>query len=82
MTQGSETRIDGLTLYEYCENVDRVRADAKAAGVKGKPVTRHHMTKGRYNGKTSVQYAELDNLELYEFAKRRYGITTAPQTGD
>jgi hypothetical protein len=69
----SEPRIDGLTLFEYCQDADRVRADAKAAGVKGKPITRHHMTKGCYNGKTSVQYAELDNLELYEFAKAKYG---------
>lgn len=73
--QNDEKRIDGQTLEEYCNDPDRVRADAKAAGVKGKPITKHHTTKGRYNGKTSVTYAELNNLELYNFAKQRFGRT-------
>ena len=73
MPTKEQTHVDGLTFEEYCNDAERVRADAIAAGVKGAPSKRYHMTDGRYNGKTSVTYAKLDNLELYNFAKQRFG---------
>lgn len=69
----AEIEIDGLTFEQYCNDPDRVRADAIAAGVKGEQYVHYCMTKGRYNGKTRVKYRELNNMDLYLFAKQKYG---------
>lgn len=68
----TEKRIDGQTLIEYCDDPERVRADAIAAGIKGEPFTYHHATRGRYNGKTSTRFKALNNLDLLQFAKQRF----------
>jgi hypothetical protein len=68
----TQARIDGMTFEEYCNDVDRVTADATAAGVKGESYVHHFMTKGQFNGKTVVRYKPLNNMDLYEFAKQKY----------
>lgn len=68
-----EKRIDGMTFEEYCNDVPRVIADATRDGVKGEAYTYHHMTRGMFNGKTSTRYKPLNNMDLYEYAKRKFG---------
>ena len=68
-----------MTLEEYCNNPEQVKADAKAAGVKGEAYTHYHMTNGRYNGKTSTRYKELNNMDLYQFAKKKFTNTTTEE---
>lgn len=67
-----QIRIDGLTLEEYCNDPDRVRADAIAAGVKGSPYEHHQTRGGRFTGKVTIRHRDLNNLDLWNFAKQKY----------
>ena len=72
----SEKRIDGLTIEEYCNDPDKVRADAIAAGVRGEAYDHFHSAKGRYTGKVTVRYRDLNNMDLWNFAKQKYQVGT------
>jgi len=64
--------VDGLTFDEYCDDPGRVREDAIADGVKGEPYKHYRSKKGLYTGEINIKYKDLDNGDLYEYAKRKY----------
>ena len=76
---GNAIKINGLTFEEYCQDPMRVYHDAMADGLRGEAYT-HYFTarrgkmRGCFNGKTETRYKPLNNLDLYEYAKRKYRI--------
>lgn len=64
--------IDGLTITQYCEDPDRVRNDADRDGVKGEEYKKYQVVKGQYTGKFTIRHKPLDNMELWQYAKRKY----------
>jgi hypothetical protein len=67
-----EKEIDGLSFEEYCDDVDRVRKEAIAAGVKGEAYKHYRTKKGLYTGVIVIKHKPLNNGDLYEFAKSKY----------
>ena len=61
-----------MTLEEYCNNPDLVRQDAIAAGIRGEAYTHYLTKKGMFTGKKETRYKELNNMELYQFAKAKF----------
>lgn len=64
--------IAGVSFVDYCQDAQRVMREALADGLRGEAYTHYFTTKGRYNGKTETRYKPLNNLDLYEYAKRKY----------
>lgn len=71
---GRALLIDGVSFEDYCQDAPRVMREALADGLRGEAYTHYKSTKGRYNGKTETRYKPLNNLDLYEYAKRKYRI--------
>lgn len=65
-------KINGLKFNEYCNDPDSVRAEAIAAGWVGEPYKHYHATKGLFNGKISERFKDMDNMDLFNFAKQKY----------
>lgn len=60
------------TITQYMEDVDRVRADAIADGVQGRPFLHYFMKKGLFTGKVEVRHKPLNNADMYVYAKRKF----------
>ena len=71
--------IDGARFEDYCQDAPRVMREAMADGLRGESYTHYKMTKGKFNGKTETRYKPLNNMDLYEYAKRKYQLPTGEQ---
>lgn len=76
---GRAILIGGVSFEEYCNDVERVIREATADGLRGAPYVHYKMTKGKFNGKTETRYKPLNNLDLYEYAKRKYQLPMGEQ---